>query len=291
MSQIVLETADGLPAAIAFANRQFGLDFTTFQPKLYCHEDAGGTITVRNDCGIVGMASFYPVICGSLRCLSVGTICTDPQFRRRGIMTELFSFMAQEIFPHYDIITLCGKRTRYEHFGFAKALWFPEYWFYPEAETNALTAIAVRRQDGAALLSLWQRYGTGVLRDAQRMTDILKSAGHEAYLISDGTDLGYFSGHRRKGIITEYCGPWPAEMIVNKAAALWGNKKIGMLGKTNSHDPNLLESCDSYIIRNHGNIRIQAQAPEMRDVYKICGHGGAEPTLKLPSSLVYLDGI
>lgn len=291
MEEIRLETPEGISEAVAFANRQFGLDFQQFQPKLYGHADAGGTCTFRKDGRIIGMASFYPVFCNGLRCLSVGTVCTAPEARGQGVMTSLFAYLQRNVFPDYDIITLSGRKARYEHFGFAKALWFPEYWFYPRGGSSKFQIRPISRQDGEVLRSLWEQYGSGTLRPGERMPDILRSANHEAYLLYDGTEAGYVSGHRQKRVLTEYCGPWPAQTVADAMSALWGNAKIGMLGKWNCHDEALLQSCDSFSIRNHGNIRLQTSQADLREVYQKFGYGGREPERKLPSSLIYLDGI
>lgn len=291
MEEIRLETAEGISEAVAFANRQFGLDFQQFQPKLYGHADSGGTCTFRKDGRIIGMASFYPVFCNGLRCLSVGTVCTAPEARGQGVMTSLFAYLQRNVFPDYDIITLSGRKTRYEHFGFAKALWFPEYWFYLRGGSPRIPIRPIIRQDAERLQSLWEKYGTGTLRPGERMPDILRSANHEAYLLYDGAEAGYVSGHRQKRILTEYCGPWPAQTVVDAMSALWGSAKIGMLGKWNCHDEDLLRSCDSFSIRNHGNIRLQMAQTDLREVYQKFGYGGREPESKLPSSLIYLDGI
>ena len=291
MEKIRLEPTGEISEAVAFANRQFGLDFLKFQPKLYAHKDAGGSCTLRQDGRIIGMVSFYPVSWNNLRCLSVGSVCTAPEARGQGVMTSLFAFLQEEIFPDYDVITLSGKKVRYERFGFAKALWFPEYWFYPQSGVPALQLRPIDRQDGEVLSTLWDTYGTGSLRRGERMADILQSAGHEACLLSDGAQVGYVSGRRQKGLLTEYCGPWPVQKVVDAMADLWKCAKIGILGQWNCHDEALLQSCDSFVIRNHGNIRLQTARTDLRDVYRKFGYGGRAPEYKFPSSLIYLDGI
>ena len=133
MDRIMLETAEGLAEAVAFANCQFGLDFRQFQPKIYGFPDGGETYTYRKNGEIAGMLSVYPCIFQNYKCLSIGTVCTAPAYRGQGIMTALFTRLQEAVFPNYDIVTLCGKRERYEHFGFAKAMTYPEYWFCPRS--------------------------------------------------------------------------------------------------------------------------------------------------------------
>lgn len=291
MDYIVLEQGKGLREAILFANCQFGVNYASFQPKIYCHESAGRTYSVRRDGKIVGMLSVYPNQYRDLKCLSVGTVCTAQQYRGEGIMCRLFAFLQEYEFPHYDIIVLCGKKTRYEFFGFAKALWFPEYLFYPAKCTGGITYTLATKKDALLLSNLWNVYGTGVTRNSDAIFDILHSASHEVYLLSDGKQSGYVCGRRGKRILTEYCGPWPAEMVISAISKQWGSEKIGMMGAYNRHDDDLLRRCDSYIIRNHGNVRFGKGSLNLQDVYDGFGHGGKTPDIELPSSLIYLDGI
>lgn len=284
----MLETAESLPEAVAFANRQFGLDFLQFQSKIYGFPDVGETYTLRKDGQIAGMLSVYPVQYRDVRCLSVGTVCTAPELRGQGVMTALFGRLERDVFPDYDIVTLCGKRTRYECFGFAKAMTIPEYWFYPEGE-DSLRLTPANLNDCAMLHDLWMRYGNGVRRPQERMLAILQSAGHEVFLLSDGTQWGYISWRPQKRLITEYCGPWSVQSVVNTLVTVAEDGKIGIIGRANCHDEQLLRACDSYFIRNHGNIRIPNM--DVEKIYDICGYGGGAPEMVLPTSLFFLDGI
>lgn len=284
----MLETAESLPEAVAFANRRFGLDFLQFQSKIYGFPDAGETYTLRRNGQIAGMLSVYPIKYRDVRCLSVGTVCTAPEFRGQGMMTALFERLERVVFPNYDIVTLCGKRLRYERFGFAKAMAIPEYWFYPQGR-EALQPMPATQNNCALLHDLWMHYGNGVQRSQERMLSILQSAGHKVYLLSDGTQWGYFSWKQQKHLITEYCGPWPVQSVVNTLATVVGDGKIGIIGRANCHDEQLLRTCDSYLIRNHGNIRISNM--DIEKIYDICGYGGGAPEMVLPTSLFFLDGI
>lgn len=284
----MLETAESLPEAVAFANRQFGLDFLQFQSKIYGFPDVGETYTLRIKRQIAGMLSVYPVKYRDVRCLSVGTVCTAPELRGQGVMTALFGRLERDVFPDYDIVTLCGKRTRYECFGFAKAMTIPEYWFYPEGE-DSLRLTPANLNDCAMLHDLWMRYGNGVQRSQERMLRVLQSAGHEVCLLSDGMQCGYISWKQQKHLITEYCGPWPVQSVVNTLAKEAGDGKIGIIGRANCHDEQLLRACDSYLVRNHGNIRIPNM--DVEKIYDICGYGGGAPEMVLPTSLFFLDGI
>ena len=288
MEHVILETAESLPEAVAFANRQFGLEFLQFQSKVYHYPHAGETYTLRKNGKIAGMLSVYPADYQDMRCLSVGTVCTAPEFRGQGIMAALFEHLQRNVFPNYDVVTLCGRRTRYERFGFAKAMTFPEYWFYPRHGSSLQLNVAAERDD-KLLYDLWENYGNGVRRPEERMLSILKSAGHEVYLLFDGTEWGYVSWKQQRQLITEYCGPWPVQLVVDALAALGGKGKIGIMGRYNCHDESLLRACDSYLIRNHGNIRISHT--DVEKIYDICGYGGREPEMLLPTSLFFLDGI
>ena len=288
---IVLETQESLSEAVAFANRQFGVDFMRFQPKLYCHAEAGATYTLRKNGEIAGMLSIYPSTGGRVRFLSIGTVCTDPAFRGQGVMSALFSFLQETVFPGYDIITLSGRRERYEHFGFAKALWFPEYWFYPDSGETGLRISAASETDAPILMACWLAYGSGIERPMNRILDILQSANQKVGLLSDGRQFGYITMNRQKRRITEYCGPWPVKRVISTLVSLWGTGKISILGNSNCHAPELLAACDSYFLHNHGSIRMQSMPMNLQETYALFGHGGSEPAMKLPSSLFYLDGI
>lgn len=288
MDRIMLETAEGLAEAVAFANCQFGLDFRRFQPKIYGFPDGGETYTYRKNGEIAGMLSVYPCTFQIYKCLSVGTVCTAPAYRGQGIMTALFTWLQEAVFPGYDIITLCGKRERYEHFGFAKAMTYPEYWFCPR---NSAPLHARRANEGDKMLlhDLWDVYGNGVRRPLDRIFYILKSAGHEVLLLSDGIRWGYLAWKPQKRLVTEYCGPWQSQDVADSLAPLCGNGKIGMMGKFNCQDVPSLQSCDSYLIRNHGNVWLKSA--DVKETYDICGYGGKGPKLILPTSLFFLDGI
>lgn len=288
MEEIILETAESLPEAVAFANRQFGMDFLQFQSKLYACPEAGETYTFRKDGQIAGMVSVYSTAYEDKRCLSVGTVCTAPEFRGQGIMAALFEWLEKEVFTSYDIITLCGKRTRYERFGFAKAMTYPEYWFYPQGN-GTLKLLPATQSDCILLHNLWLRYGNGVRRRMETILNVLISAGNEVHLLTDGARWGYISWRQQKRLITEYCGPWPVQQVVDALCGSFETGKVGIIGRYNCHDTQLLNACDSYLIRNHGNIRIFNMG--VAEIYKNCGYGGGDTKLLLPTSLFFLDGI
>ena len=62
-----------------------------------------------------------------------------------------------------------------------------------------------------------------------------------------------------------------------------------MMGKFNCQDIESLQDCDSYLIRNHGNIWLKDA--DVKKTYDICGYRGKNPELILPTSLFFLDGI
>ena len=70
-----------LAAAVAFANRQFGLNFYHLQPKLYRCDSGGASYGCYVGGSLGGMLSVYPCEYKGLHCLSVGTVCTAPEFR------------------------------------------------------------------------------------------------------------------------------------------------------------------------------------------------------------------
>lgn len=92
-----------------------------------------------------------------------------------------------------------------EHFGFAKAMTYPEYWFCPRSN-GSLRVQTANEGDKMLLHDLWEVYGNGVQRPLDRIFYILKSAGHEVLLLSDGTRWGYLAWKPQKRLVTEYCG-------------------------------------------------------------------------------------
>mgnify|MGYP000305770542 CR=1 FL=1 len=167
-----------LAAAVAFANRQFGLDFYRLQPKLYRCNGSGASYGCYVEDSLAGMLSVYPCECKGLRCLSVGTVCTAPEFRGRGIMSRLFGYLEEAVFPDYDLLTLAGKRERYERFGFAKALCFPEYQLSRKGDDRDIIAMA-KAGDEAVVAIFFIRSGKLLGRDHFHMTGIGDSEKQE----------------------------------------------------------------------------------------------------------------
>lgn len=115
---------------VAFANEIFGkdyggTDFTALLPKLYGEEaDCSRYHYLAKSGGnIVGMLGAFPLevnIMGRrLPACGIGTVCTRPDFRGRGVMTELFrSAIADMQSGGAAFSVLGGQRQRYEHFGY-----------------------------------------------------------------------------------------------------------------------------------------------------------------------------
>lgn len=300
---------DELPAALDFAGRQFTADLRRLRPQLYGYPDAGTTYGCFADGKLVGMLSVYPYRYRGLQGLSVGTVCTDMDFRGQGIMGALFTYLEQKVFPDYDLLTLAGRKERYERFGFAKALCFPEYQFY-SAGGGAIQLYPVEgHQEDETLFSLFVQYGNGVSRRRDRMADILTSGGNALYLLRRGSKRAYVSCRKEKRMVTECCGGLPVTDVVAALSRLWGEGKITVRGTWNFLEPDLLQTCDSYIIRNHGNIRInhggkvaalaesglglEGDEPlPLAETYGLFGCGTYRaPACPIPASLLYLDGI
>lgn len=302
---------EDLPAVLEFANRQFSTDLGRLQPHLYGYPDAGTTYGCFSDEKLVGMLSVYPYRYRGLHGLSIGTVCTDINSRGRGIMGTLFTYLEHAVFPDYDLLTLAGRKERYERFGFAKALCFPEYQFYPARDSRAVEVYPVNGAEANEMLfSLFVQYGNGVVRRRSRMVDILTSGGNTLYLLQQGSKISYVSCRKRDRVVTEYCGTLLITDVVAALSRLWGEGKITVRGVHNSLEPELLRVCDSYTIRNHGNIRINhgnkviAELSEGRpslecegvlpleETYALFGYGAYRPPdCTIPSSLLYLDGI
>ena len=300
-----------LAAAVAFANRQFGLNFYHLQPKLYCCDSGGASYGCYVGGSLVGMLSVYPCEYKGLRCLSVGTVCTAPEFRGRGIMSRLFGYLEEAVFPDYDLLTLAGKRERYERFGFAKALCFPEYQLSRKGDDRDIIICPVedQREEGV-LAELCDRYGNGAARQPGSVTYTLSGAGHTLYLLRRGETVSYAACRTERFLIVEYAGSLPLMDAAAALARLWRRETVFLLGRYNCLEPELLKSCDGYFLRSHGNIRINHPAKVMaalggekgtdlprsplplEETYSLLNwDSGRPPALRIPASLVYLDGI
>lgn len=241
--------------AIAFANHQFHTDFDALQPKLYRHYDAGATYAHTTDGVLTGLLSTYAYSWGGLQCLSVGTVCTDNAFRGQGIMSHLFAYLEERVFPAYDLITLSGRRERYETFGFAKAYPCIDYQFYPGHVGGGMQVRPAVEED--RLFECFQRYGNGVDRSEELFYDILFSGRQRPYLLVGPDMRAYAVCRESERRITELCGNVPAKLAAQVMVNRWGAGKIYLRGSNNVLDPLLLDTCDSYSVRIHGNLRIQ----------------------------------
>ena len=300
-----------LAAAVAFANRQFGLDFYRLQPKLYRCNGSGASYGCYVEDSLAGMLSVYPCEYKGLRCLSAGTVCMAPEFRGCGIMSRLFGYLEEAVFPDYDLLTLAGKRERYERFGFAKALCFPEYQLSRKGDDRDIIICPVEDQrEEDVLAELCDRYGNGVTRRPGSVTYTLNGAGHTLYLLRRGEAVSYAACRTEQFLIVEYGGSLPLMDAAAALARLWQRETVFLLGRYNCLEPELLRICDGYFLRSHGNIRINHPAKvaaalegeesvglsrsplPLEETYSLLNwDSGRPPVLRIPSSLVYLDGI
>ena len=297
--------------AVRFANRQFDTDFLRLQPKLYRHPACGDTYVCTENTEICGMLSVYPYRYRGLRSLSIGTVCTAPEYRGQGVMRSLFAHLETHVFPQFDLLTLAGKKRLYEQFGFAKALCFPEYRYIPGKATPCDRVIQIRGHEADDILySLYSQFGAGVSRSKGSLAELLKGNGRDIYLLQHRSDMAYVSCDQAKRRVLEICGTLGNEQIAAALAQIWGPGDIIILGKTNLFDRQQAESCDGYILRNHGNIRINhpeqvlpalgfqeeitgGNTPlSLGETYRIFGYGAHSlPLCTGPSSLWYMDGI
>lgn len=118
-------------ALCALADRSFGYESGWFQhhmAKFYGGhlQHAPYHIVAEEDGKLVGMAALYRqhlwVEDTVLSMLGVGTVCTDPDYRKRGIlqavMTRIVEWADEQ---DADFVFLEGKYHRYHHFGFEAA--------------------------------------------------------------------------------------------------------------------------------------------------------------------------
>lgn len=311
MEMIKKLSSEEIQEAAAFAGSQFSVDFYKLQPKLYLHPENGDTYAYMENGKICGMLSVYPCLYRGLSCLSVGTVCTAPEYRGRGIMGKLFTYLEEFVFPRYDLLTLAGRKRRYERFGFAKALCFPEYRYAGADTAPEGTLIELPGQEAEEVLySLYCRFGPGVVREKGQLLPVLKSNEHEVFLLQWGGELAYVCCSPKKRMVTEFCGTLEVLQMAAILGQEWGTGDITFLGQTNRLNERLARECDSYSLRNHGNLRINhpgrvlpvlgykglaawGNTPlPLEETYRIFSYGvDAPPQCEVPSCLWYLDGI
>lgn len=311
MEKIKKLKPEEIQEAVTFAGNQFSVDFYRLQPKLYLHPENGDTYAYVEDGKICGLLSVYPCSYRELSCLSIGTVCTAPEYRGQGVMGKLFAYLEKFVFPQYDLLTLAGKKQRYERFGFAKALCFPEYRYAVSGSASEGSLIQSPEQEADEFLySLYCRFGSGVVRKKEQLLSVLKTNAQEVTLLQWGGDLAYVCCSRKKRMVTEACGTLPFRQMAAILGQEWGPENITFLGQTNRLNENQARDCDSYTLRNHGNIRINhpdrvlpvlgyrgqaalGNAPlPLEETYRIFGYGAyTPPQCEVSSCLWYLDGI
>ena len=204
--------------AVRFANRQFDTDFLRLQPKLYRHPACGDTYVCTENTEICGMLSVYPYRYRGLRSLSIGTVCTAPEYRGQGVMRSLFAHLETHVFPQFDLLTLAGKKRLYEQFGFAKALCFPEYRYIPGKATPCDRVIQIRGHEADDILySLYSQFGAGVSRSKGSLAELLKGNGRDIYFFSIAATWHMFPATRQNAGFWKYAGRW----VTSKLQQRW----------------------------------------------------------------------
>ncbi len=149
----------------AFGNAVFGgTDFADLLPKIYGEEaDCSACHYLAKSGGsIVGMIGAFPLEINmmgqKLLAYGVGTVCTRPDFRGKGIMTELFRSALRDMKNDGAVLsTLGGQRQRYEHFGYEPCGTMVEFAVRTAnlrpflSGARGLSLAPMERADGAAL--------------------------------------------------------------------------------------------------------------------------------------------
>lgn len=110
---------ENLSEAIELINHTFSVDFRKFQPKIYAR-DGGKHYGIYDDGKLVSFLSLYETNFLGLDILSVGSVCVEKSYQKRGLFLKMFAFLEQDIFPNYDFIYLVGPKQLYEKVGFYK---------------------------------------------------------------------------------------------------------------------------------------------------------------------------
>ncbi len=110
--------------------------FPRILPKLYQNEETAEAHWLAEEddgtfSGLVGAFSLPTTVAGEpLRVTGIGTVCTRPGYRRRGLMLELMRRALEEAAANgTDYLVLGGIRQRYGHWGFENAGVNPVYFF------------------------------------------------------------------------------------------------------------------------------------------------------------------
>ena len=123
------------PLLPALADRCFGYGdgwFSTNMAKMYTPKRPfyRDHLVVERDQTLAGMLAMnrqqWVVGDTALSCIGVGTVCTAPEFRGQGVLQRMMtSALHNMAFLDADFSFLCGRYTRYHHFGFeACGMWY-----------------------------------------------------------------------------------------------------------------------------------------------------------------------
>ena len=255
MEILQVKTVEDFEKAIVFANESFNLDFKKFEPKIYRNFRGGKTFVCKDGGRIVGMFSTYEFVYKSLKCMSVGTVCVAKDYRNRGIMSGFFDYLKKCDYFGSDLVTLCGDRKRYEHFGFARVV---ESYSYKLKVNKASPAALTVAADGDAyrLFEIYNRRNIGVKRPRRLFFDILSTAENTVYLATEKGKVSYCVYNPKKNVVLETYGDIDEFDVISAVGRAHASEEIHVCAPYNRHDETFSANAKSYVIELILNLKI-----------------------------------
>jgi predicted acetyltransferase len=264
MKQVTIEQ---FPEILAFADRIFfsgcAYGFKEVQPKIYKHPEvfAEKHFLFEVDDQPVGLFAVYPTEYLGLKLLGIGTVGVAEEYRNRGIMSAMFSFIKKHLEPQYDLLYLSGNKFRYENFGYYKTgrllmLNFTSRAFkeLQERDYRFQKYLDADLQTNALLYEMYKQKKKGPARNPAFYDDYLRTHGAEIYLLKDG----YLVYNPYQNTIVEIIAPKEEELSVIHAFLKY-KELANVLYALSFDHPNLLplrEKAADYRITELLNFRI-----------------------------------
>lgn len=195
---------------IDFGNLVFKEDFKAILPKLYDgHPETAQYHHVLTENGRVrAMVGCFPLTLHvngeTLAVRGIGTVSAHPYDRGKGYMSKLMPRAVEEAREEgADLMVLCGRRQRYEHFGFAICGTVVHFTMIPEnrrhcraisTEGLAVLPLAEHPEYQSACSALHDGQPLHAGRGEERFLEITQSWSAKAFvLLEQGTFAGYCS--------------------------------------------------------------------------------------------------
>ncbi len=238
--------------AVNFANKQFGLDFYKIEPRLYRY-NLGKTYGCFVDEKLVGMFSTYDIFYHDLRGISIGTVCVDVTFRNQGIMSNMLDYAERYLYEGYDFALLCGSKSRYEKFGFARCISYASFSYSSKGENDIDIVQVLDNNYDKKLFKIDQIYGNGVKR-SEKMFSVLSNASNSIFYLCDG-EKESFAVMKNDNLIY-LCGNIDIQKVVNAVSQGLNLPKINIFADCNTRGFELAKKSNKYVIVTEANIKI-----------------------------------